>query len=318
MDEFRTIAKLWPTGAEIDSGSINISLGAPPALPITANAAPFASDGTTSYPFLFWNTGRHVTTKRRVRWNFNVLGWGTWTATSWYGLPGGGPGSDRVRADAFSISGNAPISSDTPIDGPASTFPAGAWPADGDNHLVSTANGAVDIVAKDPFAGLDFAGWLQLIAGGDPSGEFVETDDGTSGSFGSAGYYDHVTAGPFHVAQHGSAYLLATYARSPRASTVPVLGLIEAIENGALWDFIIQIADPAPDDRIREKLIEDLREQTKPSLTAREGELQYLIENAPRMARSELKRAAQVVKTTLDLGKIALSTIEARLNKGGE
>ncbi|HXH40332.1 MAG TPA: hypothetical protein VNN08_17010 [Thermoanaerobaculia bacterium] len=316
MDEFRTIARFLPTGAEIDLGTDSNLLGGPSHF--TRNATPFATpDGVTNYEFLFWNTGRHVTSKRRVRWNFNVLGWGTWTATRWYGPPGGGPGSDRVRADAFSISGDAPISADTPINGPASTFPPGAWPADGDSHLVSTANGAIDIVAKDPFASLDFAGWLQLIPGGDPSGEFVETDDGTSGSFGSAGYYDHVTAGPFHVAQHGSAYLLATYARSASLATVPVLGLVKAIQDGSLWDFIINIADPAPDDRIRERLLESLREQTRPSLTAKEGDLQHLIENAPSMKPAELKRAAQVVKTTIDLGKVALSTIEGQLNKGG-
>ena len=141
MDEFQTIAKLWPTGAEIDLGTDSNLLGGPATF--TRNAASFATspDGTQNYQFLFWNTGRHTTGKRRVRWNFSVLGWGTWTATRWYGIPyGGPPGASRVRADAFTIGGDAPLLG-TPIS-PSSTYAPGSWPLAGDDHVIGTTAGA--------------------------------------------------------------------------------------------------------------------------------------------------------------------------------
>jgi len=43
-----------------------------------------------------------------------------------------------------------------------------------------------------------------------------------------------------------------------------------------------------------------------------------MIEAASRMTREELTRAKQSLQTTLDLGKSALSTIEARLKQRAE
>ena len=125
MDEFNVIAKIWPTGTVLDLGADTNNVTVPSFF--TRHAADFVTsmDGTHTYRFLFFNTGRHVTNKRHVRWNFSVGGWGTWTATKWYGTPSTGPGAERVRVDPFTIGGDAPLPG-TAIDAPASTFAAGA------------------------------------------------------------------------------------------------------------------------------------------------------------------------------------------------
>ena len=83
MDEFRTVAKIWPAGTDLDLGTDSNILGGPATF--TRNAANFVTspDGPTNYQFLFWNTGRHLTNKPRVPSNFSLLGLGVWTATRW-------------------------------------------------------------------------------------------------------------------------------------------------------------------------------------------------------------------------------------------
>ena len=315
MDEFRTIAKIWPSGAELDLGTDSNLVSIPSSF--NRHAANFVSspDGTQDYQFLFWNTGRHLTNKRHVRWNFSVGGWGVWTATKWYGTPPkpGDGGPARVRADAFTIGGNAPLSSDTPIDGTASTYASGAWPSGGDDHVISTVNGAATVVAKDPFHSYLFAGWLKLVFGGDDSGEFVETDTGASP--GTPGFYEHVS-GPFLVPKGTSADLLATYGTHNDGGGIfqlpdwiwKVFG-----ERGPIK--IPDRGDPSPIDLIRLRLLEDLLRQTKPVGQAESADFQRLIETAPQMSPEELKRAVQSVKTTLNLGKTALTAIESHMKK---
>jgi hypothetical protein len=321
MDTFVTNAKLWPSGLELNQGIDSNSLGGP--YNPTRQAPLFASDGTTTYKFLFWNTGRHLTSKRNVKWIFSVLGWGVWTATRWYGIPGGpgSPGSELIRANAFSIGGNQSLGSATPIDAAASTFPAGAHPVGIDDHLVSTANGDVSIAAKDPYDTYDFAGWLQIMMGGDDISEFIETDSGSGGTIGGVGFYDHVTggAGKFQGAQHSSADLLATYGYHPppgRGDFIPDR-LRDWIYELILDDMRRKpgpeiIGDSSPIDRIRGKLLEALVAQARPG-GGGPTDFQALIEAAPTMNPAELKRAVQSLKTTLDLGKTALGAMESRL-----
>jgi hypothetical protein len=112
VSQFSVVGKLWPSGSSLDLGTDNNSVTVPPTAHFDRHAANFVTsmDGTHNYQFLFWNTGRHVTNKRHVHWDFSVGGWGIWTATKWYGTPGGNGGPPRVRVDAFSIGGDAPIS----------------------------------------------------------------------------------------------------------------------------------------------------------------------------------------------------------------
>ena len=329
MDEFQTIAKLWPAGADIDLGTDSNLLGGPATF--TRNAADFVTspDGTQNYRFLFWNTGRHITNKRRVRWNFSVLGWGTWTATRWYGTPPtGNGGKSRVRADAFSLGSNATMIG-TPIDA-SSTFAAGAWPSGGDNHVIDTSGGAANVVARDPFPGpasstYDFAGWLALQFGGDPSGEYVESDSGTSGSFGGTGFYEHVLGTSYPVAMGQSADLIATYGTRHTGG---------GFDPGRIRDWIYQIltgdpsrniptrGDPSPEDFIRLKILTELLASVQPQTAgpietrAPAGvDFQQLIAAAPNMSKEDLKRALQSINTSLDLGKTALSALEAQLKR---
>lgn len=250
-----------------------------------------------------------------MKWIFNVLGWGVWTATKWYGTPGGN-GVPRVRADAFTIGGDTPLGPETPIDGAASTFPANAWPFNNDDHLISTANGPVTVAAKDPFKSYNFAGWLQLIWGGDDTGEFVETDAGTNGSLGGSGFFDHLPGSTFSAAQGSSADLLATYGYYNRGGGGPYPipdWLRELVDFGRRPDVKIPLeGDPAPWDLIRLKVLEQLIQQTQPS-GAGGTDFNRLIERAPNMSREELQRAVQSINTTLDLGKAALSAMEAQL-----
>lgn len=320
MDEFRTIGKLWPSGDELDLGTDSNILGGPATF--TRNAPGFVTspDGATNYQFLFWNTGRHVTSKRRVRWNFSVLGWGTWTATRWYGTPSGGPGGPpRVHAETFSIGNDDLLAGATPIDAGASSFAAGAHPFGGSDRQIGTADGPATVVAKDPFNARQFAGWLKMIWGGDPSGEFVETDAGTSGTFGGTGYYDHVNVltGAYHAAQGTSADLLALYGTHDDPGTIQIKKWFEEVFRTKVPFEIPQKGDPSPMDLIRMRILEQMLERTQPNAGGGGGDFQKLIESAPGMNRDELKRALMSVKTSLSLGETALAAIEGRL-RGGE
>ena len=316
MDEFRTIAKIWPDGTALDLGTdeTNLALHAGDSATFTRTATPFvSSDGEHTYEFLFWNTGRHVTNKRTVIWNFSVFGWGIWTATRWYGSPGNGPGNPRVHADAFSLDGDDVLSTSTPIDGSASTFAPGAWPFAGNDHEIGTADGPATVVAENVMSGKDFAGWLQYVWGGDPSGDFVETDTGTSGSFGSSSFFTPVAAGshPFVAAQGESYNLLATYAppAGPRVPWQVLLG--EALANS-----VVKIplgGDPGPEDVIRLAVLGELLQLTRPGAGGGISDFQGVIEAAPSMSHAELTRTKQALQTTLELAKSALGAVEGRL-----
>ena len=314
MDEFRTVAKIWPSGTDLDLGTDSNILGGPATF--TRNAANFVTsdDGETDYQFLFWNTGRHLTNKRRVRWNFSVLGWGVWTATRWYGIPPtGNGGPPRVRADAFNIGGNA-VLSPTPISG-SSTFAAGAWPFSGDDHAIGTAGGPCNLVPVDPLLGYQFAGFLQLIWGGDSSGEFVESDAGSGGSIGGPGFFDHVIGSTFPAATGQSADLLAAYGYND-SGPGPFRFWLDLFRERAKFPDIPDRGDPAPPDVLRLRILEQLLRQTQPAGGG--GQYEQLIANAGQMSREELQRAVQSVKTSLDLGKTALESLEAQLKRLGK
>lgn len=216
MSLFNVTTKLWPSGESLDTGTDDNVVSVPPgSASFDRHAALFVTspDGTENFEFLFWNTGRNITNKRHVHWDFSAGGWTTWAATKWYGVPPKiGNGGHEVRVDPFSIATNGPLtSSGTAIDPSASSFPPGSYPDMGDDHVIDTEDGAVDVAAKSSLASQEFAGWDQLIWGGDDSGTFYESDAGASQ--GSPGFYP-VGSGTFHVAQGGSAILLALYGNS--------------------------------------------------------------------------------------------------------
>jgi hypothetical protein len=315
MDEFNVTAKLWPSGADLDLGTDSNLVTVPSSFNRHAANWVTSMDGSHNYQFLFWNTGRHMTNKRHVRWNFSVGGWGVWNATAWYGTPPhNGHGPQRVHVDPFTIGGNAPLTG-TAIDGTASTYAGGAYPLAGNDREIGTAGGAVNAVAKDPFSFLAFAGWLQLIWGGDDGGEFVETDTGASP--GSPGFYA-TASGPFHVNQGGSADLLATYGNSAGGLTIDWGAILAGLGVPLKPGIVIGPGDPGPDDRIRLAFLEELIAKAGPERGGDPAaDFRQIITAVPKMSMDELKRSRQTLLTTLELGKSALSTIDAKIKQGG-
>lgn len=322
MATFRTIAKLWPTGEELDLGDDTNEIIVPPATSATfsRNANEFViTTGPDQFQFLFWNTGRHLTRKRRVRWNFTRLDWSLWSATRWYGIPEGGDGGPaRARVDALRLGNDTPFS-DSPIDGPNSTFAAGAFPFNGNDHEIGTANGPCTIAAEDPFHALEFAGWLRLIFGGDSSGEFVETDVGDTPGSSGFGVFEHVTGQTVTVPQGQSRDYVAAYGNSTGGGggfgRVPKW-VLEIFERGPIE--IPDRGDPGPWDLIRIRVLQDILRQTQPAEQKAGGgglDLQKLIEAAPNMSAEELQRSLKEIETTSGLVNTAKRVIEGKLKK---
>lgn len=319
MGTFKTIARLWPSGTELDFGGDSNDVSS--EVWFTRNAPQFeTSDGHNSFQFLFWNTGRRITSKRRVRWHFYILGWSTWTATRWYGIPGpGGQHVDRVRADGFSVGGDMPFA-DTPINSSGSTFtPASSYPFNGDDHAIGTAGGPVTVAAKDPFHSLDFKGWMQLMWGGDPVGEFDETDENTSspGTSGS-GIYETISGSTYLAAQHSQVDLIASYAHdvSPPLKfdwTKLLAGLTTAVTKPGP----VNPGDFLTPDVLRAQIIQELIRQTQPGTPATRGgaDFQGVMERIPNMSDEELKRSLQDVQTSVNLGNSAISALQTKLKR---
>jgi hypothetical protein len=326
MDLFQVISKHWPSGTVLDLGIDlqNASTGFTP----TRTAPPFmlSPDGQTTYDFLFWDTGRHATTKRSVHWTFSVFGWGMWTATRWYGDHAtGGGGLPRVTVDAFSLSQDLPIINETPIDPAASTFPAGGYPFAGNDRQIDTTNGATAIVAKDPFTslGFSFAGWLSLTSGGDPSGVYEENDAGASGPPGGVGFYQQVV-GPFTVGQGGGANLIGTFFQPPSSGPIIIIPpdidqhidpkLLEPIFGKKKKDeFVNPLFDPSPIDHLRLGAIRDLLTRAEiPSETAALG-VEKLLTQAKDLSDEALVRGIQELKTGVELNGVAIDALNAEL-----
>ena len=163
------------------------------------------------------------------------------------------------------------------------------------------------MAAKSPFASLQFAGWDQLVAGGDDSGEFDETDAG--GSPGSSSFFP-VGGGTFHVDQNSSANLLALYGNSSRLSFGSILGNLGNIFGGS--GLPPSPIDPSPEDRLRLAILEGLLQQTRPG-GGEAADLQALTQAAPRMALSDLNAALKSVQTTVALASTTVAALQAQI-----
>ena len=249
MNKFQVISKLWPSGVVLPGGvDVNtVNPAAPPTPPGTKPTPDFIRDapalapGTgapNGYRFLFWNTGRRVTNKLKVTWTFkNLSSWTTWTAIRWYGIidSGGVQNPKLLTTTAFATEDDASMSG-TPIDSANSTFtddpggqkayPFGAPPND---RMASTQWGAASVAALNPFPQQTvlneylFAGWLQLILGGDAIGEFPEDDDPIVGRGGF--YSSHLATSPISVDMDATVDLMAVYRVNP--ITLPPIPILE-------------------------------------------------------------------------------------------
>lgn len=323
MGIFKTVARRFPDGLALDAIYPGDSNNVTGTAVFDRTAPPLAPDANSAlgYKFLYWDTGRHVTTKRHVRWSFtHPTAWTLWTAVAWYGpTPPNIPGQDPhlIQATAHRVEGT-PIPP-TPISS-ASTFtngPAGAsaWPFNGSDHVASTQWGAATVRAEpsliDAGASILFEGWLQLVLGGDDSGEFDETD--TGGDVGGQGVYDtSLSPNPdFAVASGGSVDLLAVYAPEGRRRIRFPPG---SVLNNPNWQ-IPPIGDSAVIDLLRQIANRGAAQQAGADAHASDP-FTNLVEKAQTMASHELSAAITATESMLRRGQAALQQLQATRNRG--
>jgi hypothetical protein len=325
MHIFHVKTKRWPTGETI-APTVTATYPGPPGS-ADNTATPFLALGpapTDLLQFLFWHTGRRITNRRSVHWSFTTMTWSVWEATKWYGFPGGGPGGQpRIHAEAFSLISNSVMPVDTPISGVTG---GATWPFLGNNNDVGTASGPATIAAIDPLDGLQLCGWQKLVYGGDPDPDpFNETDaDVTAANVpgnGSGNVFTFTPGATLHANQNESAEALAAYGSTGPGGFNIIdilrdLGRIDRAVAGRPWDII---SDPSPLDRIRQRLVFELLQQTQPALGAPgPTDFNSIINAVPNMSADELKRTLQSVQTQVGLGQTAASSIEAQMKRLGK
>lgn len=285
---------------------------------LTAPALLPDTDGNR--PFLFWDTGRRITTKRRVVWTFHHGDqWSTWNATAWYGPPAGdGPRVPEVSASAYWV-GQGLVDA-TPIDGPGSSFvngPGGelAWPYQGDDHLMRTEWGAVTLRARDHVQRnatdplLDFANLVQLVAGGDDTGFCAENDDDVTAGSGITGLAS-LGGQTASFAQNTSAVLLAGYVTPAPISFQP-----PDIDKGD-WHKYFDRGDPAAFRNIAEALAELAKRVQVESQAEAVDPIAGLAAAARHMDRAQLRVAIAEARSMLNRGEATLKAVEALAGKG--
>ncbi|HUR82168.1 MAG TPA: hypothetical protein VM733_15490 [Thermoanaerobaculia bacterium] len=321
MHFFYVKTRKWPTGETL-APTEGVTFGGPPD--VEDRAAPeFVATGPGSVlQFLFWHTGRRITGKRNVRWNFTTMTWTVWEATKWYGVPGdGGGGPGVIHAEAFSLISNDRMMVDTPISGVTG---GATWPFMGNNNNVGTASGPGNIAGIDPLSGLSLCGWQKLVWGGNPDPDpFIESDaDVTATNVpgdGSGNVFTFTPGATLHVAQNEGGEALAAYGSSgppepPGRHIFDILKWIELDRGRRPWDIR---ADPPPWDILRRRLVEDLITRTEPG-AGPATDFNSIINAVPNMSADDLKRAQSSVKTQVDLGQTALSSIEAQMKRLGK
>jgi hypothetical protein len=333
MAHFSTSGKRYREGDVLPSfASVDLPTVAPHTPFVQTAPASLLDQANVTRMFLYWDTGRHITSKRTVHWTFNnPANWTEWRATAWYGIPGGsGPPNPTVTTDAHWV-GVGPIDP-TPIDGPGSTFvngPGGtpvAWPWTGNDHLVRTEFGAANIHAKphlqksvsDPV--LNFASWTQLVFGGDDTSFFSENDDDITSSVGTVTGVAATTSPFIAQPQNSGGLLLAGYAAPAPTKVDPgIIGkLIEVLANPSLITKFIDRGDPSPEDIIRLKLISESLDFVRGERPGAADAFEGLVGAARKMSAAELKRTIAGTKATLARGAAALKSIEALAKKAGK
>lgn len=326
MHVFHVKTKRWPTGEVIES-TVSVTYPGPPAS-ADNTAPPFLATGPNPddvLQFLFWHTGRRLTNIRHVQWHFTTMSWSMWEATKWYGRPGGGAGNPRIHAEAFSLVSNSVMSVDTPISGTT----GGTWPFMGNNNEVGTASGPATISAIDPLSGLNLCGWQKLVYGGAPGDDtFTETDADVTASTvpgnGSGNVFTFTPGATLSAAQNESGEALAAYGSSGPGDSGGLRDLFDILRGlerirpwpRRPWDIL---SDPSPLDRVRQRLVDELLQQTQPGRAGgAANDFRSIIDALPNMSAEDLKRTLQSVKTQVDLGQTAVSSIEAQIKRLGK
>jgi hypothetical protein len=318
MAHFTASSKNYPSGSDLPAGFSNDFSLTPPGGGTPPQFGPYpitAPSSVGNQPFLFWDTGRHVTNKRTVKWTFNHYDqWTNWIATAWYGPPGGNGTSPLITAGSYWIGHG--VLSPTPIQAPpASTFhngPGGevAWPWNGDNHVANTTwgNGTVNALDQETSGSstLDFASWTQFIPGGDDNGFFDETDDGVTSSTGVFGVPASAPGDQnfAFTATHG-ATILASYV-TPLPPHIPKGG-----GHGTVGGGVITVADPSPFRQYLEQVLETLVKVTEAEGSVTPDLFVDLVDRAQKSTHAQLTRLAAETRAILARGEAALKNIEA-------
>jgi hypothetical protein len=325
MAHFSTAGKRYREGDDLPSfGSVSVTVSAPGTTLEQTAPASLMDQNNVSRDFLYWDTGRRITGKRKVRWTFNhPANWSEWNALAWYGVASGGPPNPTVTVDAHWV-GVGPIDP-TPIDGPGSTFvngpgPGGvAWPWSGNDHQVRTQWGAATIHAKDHLQRhlgdpqLDFSTWTQLVAGGDNTGFFSENDDDitspgpVTGIAASTSQY--ITAPMNTGGLYIAGYVPGTTGLVPPIDIFKLLR--EILTDPSLFTKFRDRGDPSPEDIIRLKLISESLDLVRGQRPTEGDAFQGLVAAARKMSAVELKRVIAGTKATLARGQAAVKAIEA-------
>ena len=322
MAHFSTTGKQYREGTPFPPfGALDVTVTAP-GTTVEQTAPPSLPDADGNpRPFLYWDTGRRITNKRKVRWTFNhPANWSEWAASAWYGQSGDGPSQPQISLDAHWV-GVGPIDP-TPIDGPGSSLvnaPGGtpvAWPYGGNDHLVRTQWGAGTIHAKphlqrsvgDPQ--LNFSSWQRLIIGGDDIGYFEENDDDVTSSSGITGIANS-TSPFFNFTQNQGFMLIAAYVTPGKPDIDIFRKLIDLIRAGSIDKIFIDRGDPSPEDIIRLKLIAESLDIVRGGTVTEQDAFEGLVGAAKKMSSAELKRTIAGTRATLLRGQAALRSMEA-------
>src|SRR5438874_13633894 len=96
MAHFTTAGKRYREGDILPGfGSVDLTITNPGTTFEQTAPASLKDQDNNTRNFLYWDTGRRITGKRKVRWTFNhPANWSEWNAFAWYGVPPPGNGSD--------------------------------------------------------------------------------------------------------------------------------------------------------------------------------------------------------------------------------
>lgn len=324
MGHFTTTGKSFADGGNIDGfADLDHYSGGSSGSPdiINQTAPDSVLDGATTKRFLFWDTGRQVTTKRHVRWTFtNATNWSDWNAVAWYGTPGNGPPNPTIAVDSYWA--NNGVLSPTAIDAVTATNGPGgeaAWPYQGNDHNVRSEWGSGSIDAKDHLsspggASLNFSSLTKLVFGGDPSGVFNENDSNVPAGGVLIGT-EAVTGQTYPFTHNEQSIVLASYVTPPK----PKFGRLGDDERAWQWVWPWEeIVDPATlIDLIRERGLGDQIARVRESAGQPAEAFERLVREAAAMTKSQLTRAIAETRSIVSRGEAALKSLQAQAEKEG-
>jgi hypothetical protein len=325
MGHFTTAGKSFPDGGTIPgfAGLDHLSFGTPAAPDSNQQDAPeFVVDGGVIKQFLFWDTGRRIVTKRRVRWTFtNASSWTSWPAVAWYGQPGGnGPGEQTLEVDSY-WPGNGQLSATAIESVSATNGPGGeaAWPYQGNDHRVHTEWGAGSIDAKDHLSAgggavLNFSSLTKLVFGGSTSPDVFDESDADIPPGGVLTGVENITGQSVPFVQGEGGYVLAAYVTPVPTKFIP-LDPDDWRDWRRVWPWE-KVFDPATLlDMLRSSGLGEQIGKVRESAGQPMDEIDKIVSSAAAMTKSQLTKALAETRSMVARGEAALKSLQAQIDK---